>query len=341
LSLNIGTKKMNYKKWLLNGLILCGFSGCFGAQDAQQVGWINHDAPEALEEGQFYNSKTLDMEDPVCQATLSPDEKLLGVASFSSKKIINTQTGDMIRSFSDKAWSSPLVWLYRGPYIVYGSGSNIKMTNVITGALACVLKLHTRWIGIVAVSLDDTKIVSGSADKIVKVWDIRSEKSIRTLEGHTRWVNSVLFSSDGNTIVSGSLDETIKLWDIRSEECIQTLKDHTYGVVSVAMSSDGNTIVSGSEDKTVKVWDIRSEKSTRTLEGHTFPVNSVAMSSDGKTVVSGSDDNTLKLWDRDLGICMQTLEGHTDPVKSVAISLDSKKIFSGSYDKTVKLWEQK
>ena len=106
------------------------------------------------------------------------------------------------------------------------------------------------------------RIVSGSCDKTLKVWNAESGVCERTLQGHTNWVRcvSVFMGSDGtNRIVSGSYDDTLKVWNPESGVCEQTLQGHTNSVtcVSMFMGSDSphSRIVSGSDDNTLKVWD--------------------------------------------------------------------------------------
>ncbi len=64
-------------------------------------------------------------------------------------------------------------------------------------------------------SLDpsDPALVSGSYDKTIKLWDVKTGKEIHTFEGHDGPVRSVNFSPNGKTLVSGSDDKTIKLWN--------------------------------------------------------------------------------------------------------------------------------
>lgn len=57
------------------------------------------------------------------------------------------------------------------------------------------------------------RLVSGSSDKTLKVWDAANGHETLTLKGHTSPVSSVVFSPDGKRIVSGGDDKTIKIWD--------------------------------------------------------------------------------------------------------------------------------
>jgi len=65
-------------------------------------------------------------------------------------------------------------------------------------------------------SPDGKRIVSGSGDKTVKVWDAQTGQEMFTIKGHSEGVSSVSFSPDGKRIVSGSYDKTVKVWDISS-----------------------------------------------------------------------------------------------------------------------------
>ncbi|MCP4696431.1 MAG: PKD domain-containing protein, partial [Gammaproteobacteria bacterium] len=102
---------------------------------------------------------------------------------------------------------------------------------------------------------DGTRIVSGSSDDTLKVWDAGSGAELLTLSGHTASVYAAAFSPDGTRIVSGSDNNTLKVWDAGSGAELLTLSGHTNYVMAAAFSPDGTRIYSGSWDRTIKVWD--------------------------------------------------------------------------------------
>ena len=76
------------------------------------------------------------------------------------------------------------------------------------------LEGHSSFVYSVAYSPDGTKIISGSWDNTIKIWDANYGVCLQTLEGHSDDVESVAYSPDGTKIISGSWDKTIKIWGV-------------------------------------------------------------------------------------------------------------------------------
>ncbi|KAH9044758.1 U3 small nucleolar RNA-associated protein [Lactarius pseudohatsudake] len=62
------------------------------------------------------------------------------------------------------------------------------------------------------------RVVSASADGLVKVWDSRTEECVATLDGHDDKVWALTVSRDNKTIVSGAADSVVTFWEDCSEE---------------------------------------------------------------------------------------------------------------------------
>ena len=76
-----------------------------------------------------------------------------------------------------------------------------------------VLRGHSDDVNSVAFSRDDTRVVSGSRDKTVRIWNVNTGEIERVLEGLPDLVLSVAFSPDGTHVISGSLTGTVLIWD--------------------------------------------------------------------------------------------------------------------------------
>ncbi len=191
----------------------------------------------------------------------------------------------------------------------------------------------------VAFSPDGKRLVTGSTDHTVTVWDSATGQELLTLRGHSSDVSSVAFSPDGKRLATASFDRAVKLWDAATGQELLTLNGHSSPVSSVAFSPDGKRLATGSHDRAVKLWDAATGQHLLTLNGHSDTVYSVAISPDGKRLATASGDGTAKLWDAATGRELLTLNVHLSAVHSVAFSPDGKRLATGSGDRSVKLWD--
>jgi WD40 repeat protein len=200
-----------------------------------------------------------------------------------------------------------------------------------------------------AFTRDGKSLVSAGDDKIVRIWDIASGKTVRTIlgqiaDGDQGKIFAAALSPDERYLAVGGLlgaspdSGLIRIHNFQTGEVTALLRGHTRAVHTLAFSSDGRWLASGSSDNTVKIWDAAEWKLVRTLSGHTDSAYAVAFSPDSRTLVSGSLDKTLRLWDRDSGQLLKEMTGHAGQVPSVAFSPDGRYIGSSDSVGVVKLW---
>ncbi|KIM77597.1 hypothetical protein PILCRDRAFT_614766 [Piloderma croceum F 1598] len=232
---------------------------------------------------------------------------------------------------------------------------------------------HAASVESVACSQDGTRIVTGSADSTVHVWDaISGAEVLPPLVGHLAAINSVAFSWDGTCIASGSSDNTVRIWDAvtGTEVLFSPLGGHDGEVSSLPTSRDGTRIISGSDSDSAPSTEVETplhgneneivsvdsspdgtpnssgseDSAADSLSGSgersdQCLVLSVAFSRDGTRIASGTSEGSVRIWDAVTGIEVVSspirLEGI---VCSVAFSPDSSAIVSGSSDNTVRIW---
>ncbi|CAD8129721.1 unnamed protein product [Paramecium sonneborni] len=200
---------------------------------------------------------------------------------------------------------------------------------------------HKNRIETVCFSPDGTTLASGSYDKSICLWDVKTGLQKAKLNGHRSQVRSVCFSPDGTSLASGSFDESIILWEVKTRKRKSKLDCHKYPVISICFSPDGTTLASGSFDQSIRLWDVKTGQQKANLDGHSNSVFSVSFSPDGTTLASGSGDQSILLWDVKTGQQKANLDGHSNYVYSVCFSPDGTTLASGSRDNSIRLWDVK
>ncbi len=163
---------------------------------------------------------------------------------------------------------------------------------------------HTR--AVRALQFDEVKLITGSMDHSIKVWDWRRGQCIRTLNGHTDGV--VCLNFDSNVLASGGVDSTVKVWNLRTGTAF-TLRGHSDWVNAVQLwDSNGPSSSTGG----ASIFDV---------SGSTSPIgnNQSSQIDPGKMLFSASDDGTIKLWDLNLRTCVRQFTGHVGQVQSMKL----------------------
>jgi WD40 repeat protein len=165
----------------------------------------------------------------------------------------------------------------------------------------------------VAYPQDDKRIVSGSSDQTIMVWDAETCDVLSgPFKGHTAPVHAVTFSPDGKRIASGSEDRTVRIWDALTGDLVAGPFDgHSHLITSVIFSKDNEYVLSGSYDYKIMVWDAEHGDSTfKPFEGPDGKVIFVAFSQDGKRIASKFDGSLYQHFDGETGDVIPGRSGH-------------------------------
>jgi WD40 repeat protein len=147
---------------------------------------------------------------------------------------------------------------------------------------------HQDWIRCMATW--NGKLISGSDDRSIKIWDLNTGQELRTLNGHQDWINCITIWND--KLISGSDDAIIKIWDLNTGQELQTLNEQSK-IHCITIWND--KLISGSEDHTIKFWDLNTGQILQTLIGHKKMISNLIVLDPGK-FVSYSLDTTIKIW---------------------------------------------
>ncbi|KAH8105466.1 quinon protein alcohol dehydrogenase-like superfamily [Cristinia sonorae] len=201
--------------------------------------------------------------------------------------------------------------------------------NVITQRLIA----HTDMVWGVAFSPTQNKLVSGSGDKSVIIWDLGTGQPIHTI-AHGGDVWSVAYAPDGKTVASGAVDGIVRIWDVETGSLVRQLEGHESVIMYIAYSPSGHRLLTAA-DSIGRLWNPVSGEMVGTIGGTNGIMWSMAFSEGGDRILTGSEDHTGRVWDSENGEELVTLHEHTGPVWAVAWSPDGQKVATGSFDKTI------
>ena len=202
----------------------------------------------------------------------------------------------------------------------------------------------------IALSSDD-RMVSTASNGSLKIWNVRTQNCIRTLE--CGYALCSAFLPGDKVVVVGNRNGELELFDIASSSLIETVKAHDGPVWTLHVHPDGKSVVTGSADKTAKFWSFeivqeeipgtrRTTPRLKLVHTRTLKVSddilSIRYSPDSRLLAVALLANTVKVFFVDSLKLFLNLYGHKLPVLNMDISYDSKLIVTCSADKNVRLW---
>ncbi|KAF2360348.1 WD40 repeat, partial [Trinorchestia longiramus] len=164
-------------------------------------------------------------------------------------------------------------------------------------------------------------IVSGSTEKLLRVWDPRTGNKTMKLKGHTDNVKTLLVSRDGSQVLSGSSDGTVRLWSIGQQRCIISRRMPCEAVWALQATDTWSRIFCGGRDGSVWVNDLRHQDSLKLLCKEDAPVLRLLLTPDHNQLyvaTTHSHINSYSLSRRLLEQCFdETVRNHTSASNNV------------------------
>lgn len=179
---------------------------------------------------------------------------------------------------------------------------------------------------------------AGSYDRIVKVWDLASGRTISSFTAHQLEINSVQYSPNGRYIVTSSEDSTIKVWNAFDFSLLYTIK-RPKPELDVIFSPDSKFLVAGGRDSLIKFIGIHSGNVLKTLKKHRGAVTSLCfMPSDNDYLFSGGADSVVYKWNLTTND-WDHWYGAKASIMDVAVSNNGKYLSFVASDTLIRVWK--
>lgn len=173
---------------------------------------------------------------------------------------------------------------------------------------------------ITALHFEGNSLVSGSQDRTIRQWDLRTGKCLQTID--INFTNRG--TSDGFSTISSNNPRS------------SVLLTHNDPPVIGALQCYDAAMATGTKDGIVRLWDLRMGQVVRTLEGHTDAVTGLQF--DAVNLVTGSLDRSIRIWDLRTGTLADAF-AYDSPVSSLQFDLD--KIVVANNESMVRVYNRK
>jgi F-box and WD-40 domain protein 1/11 len=254
---------------------------------------------------------------------------------------------------------------------MYGARAEINKRWKAGNPAAIYLNGHTD--SVYCCQFDETKAITGSRDRTIRVWDLKTYKCLKVYGGpsHRPVANTpppmeerpervisnpsmngthagnelycvpsdyhdasiLCLQYDSEIMVTGSSDYTCIVWDITGDEFVPMHRLRGHEAGVLDVCLDDKYIISCSKDAMIKVWDRKTGLCIRTLKGHRGPVNAVQLR--GNFLVSASGDGVAKLWNLETGVSIKDFPSEDRGLAAVEFSDDAKYVLAGGNDHVV------
>jgi WD40 repeat protein len=190
---------------------------------------------------------------------------------------------------------------------------------------------------IYALTLNDSFIATGCADKTARLWEITSGQEFLRLT-HEHAVRSVALSPNGRSIVTGSDDGTVRVWETLRGDQVTRISHPGGATVAAFTATPGGTpyllATAGAEGDIQLSHFTESGVRFGTRLKHSGHVQNMLFSSDGRFLISVGENATVIIWAMPSGEKTVTLKQEIS-IDTLAVSQDSRFLAYADKDGTV------
>jgi len=182
-----------------------------------------------------------------------------------------------------------------------GLDSNLKLWDV---AAACAgearRELYRQPASVTALAWggDGAWLVTGHANRILRLFDPRTGRLTATLRGPEGLVNLLCVAPDRRRLAVCSQDRTLRLFDMSDRSQLFAVAAHrSRNTTSVAFFPDGTHVATVAQDNTVQIWDLEKQSAIAALWGQTDECFAgVCLFGGGDHVAVALTDGRIRLW---------------------------------------------
>lgn len=187
-----------------------------------------------------------------------------------------------------------------------------------------ILRGHTDYIN--CILIEDCYVLTGSADRSIRKWDVGTCECILVMRGHCSLIYRMICT--GDFVFTSSYDRTARCWDFDTGDNVRVFRGHKRGVyplifipadedeIADDQDLDGgrDILITGSADFTARSWNFDTGCCLKMFKGHRGAVTCMSVDPTGRVLFTGSTDFTVRSWNLFKGTQLKMFSGHQGAV---------------------------
>ena len=161
---------------------------------------------------------------------------------------------------------------------------------------ARVLEGHESAVQAIASDAAGSWLVTGGADRTVKLWRLDDGQLRRSYRNLPDFVSALSFSGESGLFAAGTLDGSIRLYSTTHNRPLRIFNSHKARVTSLAFSPRGDLMASAAEDGSVRVRGVKSSRPYWTLTALQGGAKTLAFDAGSRQLLTGGQDGIVTLW---------------------------------------------
>ncbi len=182
------------------------------------------------------------------------------------------------------------------------------------------------------------RVITGSRDGSLRLWDESREEVIKHWFPHQDGVEKIRISPNGEWVLSYGDDGLLTETSLETGERRLDWPRHFATVNAITSTPDGRRYYTGSTDETIRIWNGSSGESVGKIENPGGEVHALAVGDDGSRLAVGSEDGTARIFNAESGQLERTLEAHVGYVRAVEFVGDGQ-LITAADDASLILWD--
>uniref|UniRef100_A0AAR2KNY6 ADF-H domain-containing protein n=1 Tax=Pygocentrus nattereri TaxID=42514 RepID=A0AAR2KNY6_PYGNA len=289
----------------------------------------------------------------------SNGETVISSSDDDSIVLYDCQEGKPKRTLYSKKYGVDLIrYTHAANTVVYSSNKiddTIRYLSLHDNKYIRYFPGHNKRVVALSMSPVDDTFISGSLDKTIRLWDLRSPNCQGLMHLQGKPVCS--FDPEGLIFAAGVNSEMVKLYDLRSFDKgpFATFKlqyERTCEWTGLKFSNDGKLILVSSNGGTLRLLDAFKGAVLHSFGGYNNGKGVILEASftpDSQFVMIGSEDGKIHVWNAESGMKVALLDGkHTGPVTCLQFnpkfmtfaSACSNMLVLGAYREPSQSWEE-